>query len=219
MKNLLFAFFAVTFCSIQLSYGQIKLGLIVNEFAERLEVYAIHQDPLFTSNKTFLATGQVTMVVNNGAKFTNMTNVNGTWTMNSRANAPIENPTKDYIFFGFDEYMKFPISGSEPVLLFTVEYTNDNEVELIKDGDPFLIIPNSLSLNPGNELSMVNLEKGMDLMAYGENYSPCGVSSLPCGFEEQYAAALKQHEQETQMANQTDGGSIMASDLEKGGRQ
>ena len=218
MKKLFFTFLALFVFSFQSIYGQIKLGLIVNEFAERVEVYAIHEDPLFTSKKTFLATGQVTLVVNNETKLTNVKNINGLWSMNSRAEAPIENPTKDYIFFGFDEYMNFPISGSEPILLFTAEYTN-NDIALIQEGDPFLKVPNSLSLNPGNELSMVNLDQGMKLMAYGNNYSPCGVSSLPCGFEEQYAEALRQRAQQEQVASQVNGGSIMASDNEKGGRQ
>ena len=217
MKKMLLTLISIS--TLQISYAQLQLGLIVNEFAERLEVYAFHEDPLFTSEKTFLATGQVTLVVNTGNELENMTTVNGMWNMNSKATAPIENPTKDYISFGFDEYMKFPISGSKPVLLFTVEYTKDTDVKLVKNDDPFLKIPNSLNLNPGNELSMVNLDDGMGVLSYNSNYEPCGPSSLPCGFDEYYAEALKQKEFEEQTASQSDGTSIMASDIEKAGRQ
>ena len=218
MKKMLLTLISIV--TLQMGYSQLQLGLIVNEFAERLEVYAFHEDPLFTSEKTFLATGQVTLVVNTGNKLENMTNVNGMWSMNSKATAPIENPTKDYISFGFDEYMKFPISGAKPVLLFTVEYTKDTEIQLVQNDDPFLKIPNSLSLNPGNELSMVNLGVNKELLSYNSNYEPCGPSSLPCGFEEYYAEALKQKEfEQEQTASQTDGTSIMASDIEKAGRQ
>ncbi len=217
MKKTLLTFISIF--TFQLSYAQLQLGLIVNEFAERLEVYAFHEDPLFTSEKTYLATGQVTLVVNTGNELKNVTTVNGMWDMNSKATAPIENPTKDYISFGFDKYMKFPISGSKPALLFTVEYTKDTDVHLVKNDDPFVKIPNSLNLNPGNELSMVNLADGVNLLSYNSNYEPCGPSSLPCGFEEHYAEALKQNEAQEQTANQKDGTSIMASDIEKAGRQ
>lgn len=167
--------------------GQIKLSLVVNEYAERVEVYALHENPDFSSAKTYLATGQVTILTETGSELTNINNINGMWMLNSSANAPKENPTKDYFSFGFPEYMEVPLSGSAPTLLFTAEFSGSSQIKLITNDDPFAQIPNSLNLNPGNEMTMIDLANGKEIITYTDNYQPCGVSPYPCELNSHYA--------------------------------
>lgn len=188
MKNCIQLFtLALLFTSLSNLQAQIKLGLVVNEYAERIEVYALHDDPNFSSSKTNLATGQVTILTETGTELTNINNINGMWMLNSSAKAPKENPTRDYFSFGFPEYMEVPLSGSAPTLLFTAEFSGSSQIQLITNDDPFAQIPNSLNLNPGNEMTMIDLANGKEIITYTDNYTPCGKSPYPCELNSHYA--------------------------------
>jgi len=217
MKNyslLLFGF--LLFCSVNLQ-AQIKLAMVDNLYAERFEIYALHEDPDFPDTKSFIGTGQVTLVVNSKTDLTNITNYNGTWVLNAKALSPEENPSKDYMSFGFADYTELQISGSKPTLLFAVEYSKAGYASIVEMEDPFLKLPNSIGSNPGNELSIASFDDGMEMMRYSSNYEPCSPSPLPCELAEMQMAKngkLKKRPKNG-VANMNDNGTIMASKTKK----
>ena len=191
--------------------AQVKLALIDNKYAERFEIYAMHEDLEFSSSKTFIGTGQVTLVVDAGNELSNITNYNGIWVMNAKAAAPTENPTKDYFSFGFSDYTQVDISGTIPTLLFSIEYSNEGESNIVDDNDPFLQLPNSLGTNPGNELSIAWMDGEMVLMNYSSNYEPCNPSPLPCELSNYNLAKLGKKNKAIQNTANRNSETIMAA--------
>jgi len=217
MKNyLLLSFSLILFCTIN-SQAQIKLTMVDNLYAERFEIYALHENPDFPDTKSFIGTGQVTLVVNAKTKLANITNYNGTWVLNAEALRPEENSTKDYLSFGFADYTEVQISGFQPTLLFAVEYSKAGEAHIVEMDDPFVQIPNSLGSNPGNELSIANFENGMEVMRYAGTYEACSPSPLPCELAEMQMAKNGQLKKRPKsgVANLNDNGAIMASKTKK----
>lgn len=150
----------------------VRFKLIYNAAAARYEVY-MNSTTAYSGPTARISSSQVTIVVPHGlgaAQFAAGTitggNGNGlspaamTWTA-SRANAPTENPTKDYIFFGYNASANpsvlFNIPANTDILLFHFPTTNAcaaGTVALIDNAnDPFLP-PNSQSLNTPNAMTI-----------------------------------------------------------------
>ena len=160
-------------CFSTLAHAQaVSFKLIYNAAASRYEVY-MNSTTAYSGPTARISSSQVTLVVPTGTganQFVPGTitggNGNGlspaamTWTP-SRSNAPTENPTKDYIFFGYNASANpsvlFNIPANTDILLFSFPNTNAcgaGTVTLINNAtDPFLP-PNSQSLNTPNAITI-----------------------------------------------------------------
>lgn len=128
------------------------------------------------SQDILLGSGQVTVVAPTGFEVTNMISYMGTWVLNARVNAPIENEEKDYISFGIRLSEKVTQLGAyEETLILTFSTTNNDcpsSLYLIEQEDPFVVAsPNSMNTNPGNDLQMVDIGRGAAIYSYSGNYN------------------------------------------------
>ena len=147
----------------------------------------------YKSNRARIATAQVTLVVptGTGANKFEPTNVQGKtvgtnqmiWNLNSRVDAPpVENPSKDYLSFGFNgsgSAIIFDMLANEEIELFSFRNSGNctGAIALFDNNtDPFRR-PNSQNTNPGNQMTV--LGAGFD-NAYIANYggeAECGNTS------------------------------------------
>lgn len=139
-----------------------------------------------------LGSGQLTVVVPTGFEIGEMKSYMGSWVENARANAPIENPEKDYVSFGIQLSEAITQLGTNPeVLILTFNEANGNcpaSLNLIDKDDPFVATsPNSLNTNPGNDLQMIDLGNARSIYRYEENYDK---DSWNCNVEENVVTSL-----------------------------
>jgi hypothetical protein len=96
---------------------------------------------------------QVTLLAPTGSlQITNLTDVNGVWTVLPTVVAPTENPTKDYFVIYMPSSTQLPYTAGVETPLFTFKRVGacTGTVELINNAtDPFMP-PNSRSFNVGN---------------------------------------------------------------------
>jgi hypothetical protein len=160
-------------CFSTIAHAQaVSFKIIYNAASARYEVY-MNSTTAYTGPLARISSAQVTVVVPTGtgaSQFAPGTitggNGNGlspaamTWTA-SRSNAPSENPTKDYIFFGYNASANpsvlFNIPANTDILLFHFPTTNAcgaGTIALLSNAnDPFLP-PNSQSLNTPNAMTI-----------------------------------------------------------------
>jgi hypothetical protein len=150
----------------------VSFKLLYNGVQARYEVY-MKSSTAYSGPQARISSSQVTIVVPHGAGATYFTpgtvtggNGNGLspasmiWSP-SRFDAPTENPTKDYISFGYNASSNpsvlFNIPANTDILLFSFPTTNacaPGTVALIDNAtDPFLP-PNSQSLNTPNAMTI-----------------------------------------------------------------
>jgi hypothetical protein len=158
--------------SVSLHAQAVNFKLIYNGTLARYEVY-MNSTTAYSGPQARISSSQVSVVVahgvgasqfvvgtitggnGNGGSATNMT-----WS-SSRFDAPTENPTKDYIFFGYNASANpsvlFNIPANTDILLFSFLNTNAcsaGTVALLNNtNDPFLP-PNSQSLNTPNAMTI-----------------------------------------------------------------
>ncbi len=124
------------------------------------------------SLNTVTGTGQVTLVVPNGFQYNGLTSLSGLWGSPGRVNAPVDNPNNDYISIGFlnDSPVIQYILGQETPL-FKLKRTSAciGPVTLIEVDDPFYA-PNSISSNPGNDITVFDFGNGLALYNWDSNY-------------------------------------------------
>ncbi len=134
------------------------------------------------SGNTITGSGQVTILFPKTSQLTDMHSVAGQWSVNATVVGPDEAPDMCYVSIGFASDSPQIVYGQDaPSLLFTFKLTGsqagvpaliENEV------DPFDQLPNSLSSNPGNELSVVDFGANpMGLYSYSGNFT----GTLECG--------------------------------------
>ena len=171
----------------------VKYKLVFNNATSKYEVY-MNSNTAFTGNPNrLISSAQATLVVPTGtgaAQFQPATIIGGTgggatamsWTMN-RANAPTENPTKDYILFEYNASanpsVSYDIAANTDILLFSFSNSgicSSSSIALINNtNDPF-IFPNSQSLQTVNGITIFGNGSGD---AYCNNLSGavnCGVA-------------------------------------------
>ena len=162
----------------------VRFKLVYNNATSKYEVY-MNSTTAFTGNPNrLISSGQVTIVVPTGtgaAQFQPTSITGGTgggatamsWTM-TRANAPTENTSKDYILFEYsasaNPSVSFDIPANTDVLLFSFSNSGtcpSSPIALINNtNDPF-IFPNSQSLQTANGITIYG--NGGD--AYASNLS------------------------------------------------
>jgi hypothetical protein len=171
IQCLAFAVICLSFSS-NLHAQVVNFKLIYNGTLARYEVY-MNSSAAYSGPQARISSSQVTLVVPHGigaSQFVvgTITGGNGnglspasmTWS-SSRFDAPSENPTKDYLFFGYNASANpsvlFNIPASTDILLFHFPNTNPcsaGTVALIDNAnDPFLP-PNSQSLNTPNAITI-----------------------------------------------------------------
>ena len=181
--------------------GAVSFKVIYNGATARYEVY-MNSTTAYTGPLARISSAQITLVVPHGgaAQFVPGTitggNGNGlspsamTWTP-SRTDAPTENPTKDYIFFGYNASgnpsVLFNIPANTDILLFSFPTTNAcgaGTVALLDNtNDPFLP-PNSQSLNTPNAMTIF----GAGLINnYSANYFGPAACTSTAGLTATYA--------------------------------
>jgi hypothetical protein len=158
--------------SANLHAQAVNFKLIYNGTLARYEVY-MNSSTAYSGPQARISSSQVTIVVPHGVGASQFVvgtitggNGNGgspasmTWS-SSRYDAPTENPTKDYLFFGYNASANpsvlFNIAANTDILLFHFPNTNTcaaGTVALINNtNDPFLP-PNSQSLNTPNAMTI-----------------------------------------------------------------
>jgi hypothetical protein len=159
-------------CSPNLHAQAVNFKLIYNGTLARYEVY-MNSSTAYSGPQARISSSQVSVVVPHGVGANQFVvgtvtggNGNGTspatmtWAP-ARFDAPTENPTKDYIFFGYNASANpsvlFNIPANTDILLFHFQNTNPctaGTVALMSNTtDPFLP-PNSQSLNTPNAMTI-----------------------------------------------------------------
>ncbi len=161
----------------------------------RWGVYVKPQTGTNPTTNTITGSGQVTLVAPLNFDVIDFTPVSGNWANNATINGPIENPSKTYISFGLvADQPKIVYSSTAPTLLFTFKKLSSvcpDELYLIENGvDPLDQLPNSVNINPGNELTVFDSGNGF-IYSYGENYAPyawdcndCDADGIPNAHED-----------------------------------
>ena len=136
-------------------------GNIVRVLAVSNEDFAPPLNMTASAQVTFrVPAGTVVSSTDNGQPDA-VANLNGSWSLNSRSNAPSENSTSDYLSVGLTSLGTTAIiyRANVPVPLFEFEvYNCFGSVELIdNESDPFNQMPNSANSNPGNQITVLGL--------------------------------------------------------------
>ncbi len=174
----------VTFLALGLSSAHAQLEFKLQLMDDTTWGVYVRPDTTITpTSSTITGSGQVTLVAPTGFTYSGFTNVSGTWLENARVNAPPENPTRDYISFGFqtDNPQIVYQAGSETLLFKFVRVGScPDSLYLIENGvDPFDQLPNSANSNPGNDLSVVDYGASA-YYYYSRNYAPSAWSCHDC---------------------------------------
>lgn len=127
-----------------------------------------------------IGSGQVTLVAPKEYSFKSLKSFSGNWAQNAYVSGPIENPSRDYISFGFiSADPPLPLEEGKETLLFTFSMKSEippDSLYLIEFDDPFAQQPNSINSNPGNDISVLDLEKKVMYSFSGtystENWNP-----------------------------------------------
>ncbi|MFN3785809.1 MAG: hypothetical protein ACK4RS_03110, partial [Thiothrix sp.] len=126
--------------------------------------YRVYMRPQVTPAKNLSMTGQITLKVPTGTG-TNQFVINElksavagiTWTLDSRSNAPSEAPDFDYLSFTFapigTSAFNWQAGKELEVFSFTNDNTCDGAVSVMENTDPFNHLPNSATVNPGNQFN------------------------------------------------------------------
>ncbi len=144
-------------------------------------VYARVCGDVMPSGNTITGSGQVTVIFPAGMTFSNVTPLAGTWMQNALVPSPAEAPNKVYVSMGFlSDNPQIIYQPDTETLLFTFKLTGSSAgaPELIVNGvDPFDHLPNSVSSNPGNELTILDFGvQPLGLYTYEGNYDGNTVS-------------------------------------------
>lgn len=124
----------------------------------------------YSGNQAIIPTAQVTLSVPHGTGSDRFVVINLTsavprmrWVQTDRADAPTENPDRDYLFFSFTNdatpLVRFPIVAGQDVLLFTFQRKGNclGRADLMNNtADPFRT-PNSLGINVGNSIALLGM--------------------------------------------------------------
>lgn len=146
-------------------FGQIEFKLEYLQAEDAWGVFARHNGTGgLPSIRTVTGSGQVTIVVPHEYELGTLTSVSGDWTRNAAALAPIENPARDYLSYGFlQDRPPIVFNGTDEVLLFKIQKIGicpDTLYLIDSQNDPFADLPNSAHSNPGNDLGVFDLLSG-----------------------------------------------------------
>jgi len=157
MQKLRLLFGIILFLTVANLPAQIYFQL-VETGTNKWSVQAVMDDAVFPSNLTIAGTGQVTILTPLGIGINNLTYSGGIWNNSGVVNGPVENPAFTYTSIGLVSGSGLILQNGTPTTLFSFELNNNPNLEffptLICSSDPFIIFPNSINSNPGNELTV-----------------------------------------------------------------
>ena len=135
------------------------------------------------SGNTITGSGQITLVAPVGALFMGITSVSGTWLASDAIGGPVESPGNVYYSVGFlMDYPAIALAANNETLLFIVQMGGFVVAtpELIdNENDPFAQLPNSYGINPGNDLSVIDIgTEPTSFYTYAGSYVP---DAFDCG--------------------------------------
>jgi len=149
--------------------------------------WGVYLKPVFDFEETIegrIGAGQITILVQHGDanKVINRVNNIGSWQLSARQESPIEAPNIDYLTFGLTNGGRQPFKNGQEMLLFTFQSETclDTLGIIQNETDPFLVLPNSMRSNPGNNFDVVfldNLELRPNKIG---NYSTAAHSCQDC---------------------------------------
>ena len=135
--------------------------------------------------------GKITLISKNGNALINWNNINGQWSKDTTIIAPSKNSEFDYHTFVVPEYVELLISGTKPTLLFTADFENPNEIQLISNEDPLAQNSEDSSSGLQNEMSIINVAED-NVICYSKNYESCEFRPYPCELNEYFANQNKE---------------------------
>ncbi|MCC6727493.1 MAG: T9SS type A sorting domain-containing protein [Saprospiraceae bacterium] len=163
-----------TFCALPV-FSQIDLKLQLMPDGSKWGVYAVPAPIINPSSSTITGSGQITIVAPLNFTMIDLTPVSGNWNNNATINGPSENPNRTYLSIGLvADNPPIIYSNSAPTLLFTFKKPSGgcpDDIHIFDNiTDPFNV-PNSLSTNPGNELTIFDVPNSA-IYEYGKNLAP-----------------------------------------------
>lgn len=182
----LIVFIMLTFLSSVQINAQVSFSIRLEPDGITYKVW-MKSTTAYTQPLAQIPTTQVTVLVPHGAgtnafAVSNFVNYNASMqfgSIPSRVNAPTENPTIDYLSFGFTGATSFNILANTETALFSFQNAGPclGSLSLITNAsDAFNQLPNSANSNPGNAITI--LGKGGD--AYSGNYgTPANACNAP----------------------------------------
>ncbi|MFQ5447186.1 MAG: hypothetical protein ACE5FF_09640 [Saprospiraceae bacterium] len=167
--------------------AQLYLTVKPMQAANTYGVYVQPCGDLPLSGNTITGSGQITLTAPIGATFTGITSVRGSWLPGTMIGGPSESPGKVYYSVGFlMDYPAIAYVANMETLLFTVQMGGFvvAQPELIDNvNDPFAQLPNSYGVNPGNDLSVIDIgAEPTSFYSYAGNYVP---DAFDCGGDPQ----------------------------------
>lgn len=149
-------------------------------------VWGVYVRPLEgfeTPTKPVIATGQITVLLRNNGfdNIEHIQSINGNWNgAIEQIHGPTEAPDISYYFIGFiDEGNGIELENEQETLLLTLQLSNcPDTIALINNqADPFALLPNSVSNNPGMDFEVYNVDK-REIHNWAKNYE---TSDYSCG--------------------------------------
>jgi|GEM_PF-1436434 len=179
--RLLFTFLALT---LSFHFATAQVYLKVEPIAGTTDTYGVYAricGSVTPSANTITGSGQVTIKFPMGKTLSGLTSVAGTWAQNAMVASPAESPGKVYVSMGFlQDSPHILFMPDSECLLFTFKLTGNatGPIEVITNLiDPFDHLPNSVSSNPGNELTVLDFGvQPLGLYTYKGNYTGTSVS-------------------------------------------
>ncbi len=173
MNHLIVVFVVWIGLSVSTAHGQLLLKLQWIPDSLAWGVFIKPETGTNPSSRLFIGSGQVTIVAPKGYSFRELKSFSLSWTQNAYVSGPVENPGRDYISFGLaSNELSLPLKEGMETLLFTFSKKSENPPDslyLLEANDLFAELPNSAHSNPGNELSVLDLEKRI-IYSYSGNY-------------------------------------------------
>jgi hypothetical protein len=190
MNRVLSLLFFHAFLALVPNLLSAQVNLKVEAITGSTDTYGVYVkvcDDQSPSSNTITGSGQVTLKYPVGKVFTGFASVSGNWQPGAPVVGPAEAPDKVYVSVGFQQDLPHILYQADgETLLFTFKLTGaaPGTPSLIVNGqDPFDQLPNSMSSNPGNELTVFDFGvQPVGLYTYVGNYTN---GSVNCGNEPQ----------------------------------
>jgi hypothetical protein len=195
-----------TSCAVTDCGTGVRYGLKLNPDGITYTVYMLSQNA-YSGAGARISTAQATIKVPTGMQITNVTsaNPNTLWTMNARVNAPIENPTRDYLSFNYTQSITtaaFTIPPGTEIPLFSFQRVGPCPGEVGLWGgfstalEPFQGA--SVGNNPGNQMTLWADQQanpgGLAVNAWQCNYTcPVACPSVQLSLVKQAPAGITQN--------------------------
>lgn len=167
LRNSLFSLFLSLFVG-HAALGQITLKIVLDADQLTYRIYMVSAAS-YSGVRARISTAQITVSVPHGSGNDRFIPASITspiagmrWVLTGRADAPRENPDRDYLFFNFTNnntpVVQFDIVPGQEYLLFEFKRVGNciGSAQLVDNATDEFRTPNSLGINTGNSLSILD---------------------------------------------------------------